>query len=798
MRVPTILLAVSCLLCGCPNPSRPDGDAGSDDGPCNVTSDCAPKHYCGVGVCVFDCRIDADCGDGRGCDGFGRCVALNDAGEAVDAGPDCSGQACEQGAIECVGDAVRRCVDDGRGCGVWAALASCGAGETCGVSGCEPLPCAAGQKRCGPGGVEACGPGDVFVMEKACVQGCGEGECVTQVSCEAGVRRCVSIGSGVQQTCSDDGRAWLFERRCGAGCAASGRCAGACDEGESTCDGDRRQVCVSGAFSTQEVCARGCKRGACLLTDTEIAGSDVRLSGVVEVDGDVRIVSGGRLLVESNEGLTLRAKSISMDSTGSIVARATGVEVAGAGKNGSICTSATTVVSGGGGGGYGVKGVDSERVATGCFPKGAGGVVFGSDKDARVSAGGAGGAGAGGASAKGGAGGGVIRLEAPVIELDGTVRADGERGANGAAVGGGGGGGSGGGILIAGNVVRISAGAVVSAKGGTAGTGGYIGGAGAGSANGGDGGDGRVKVLAGTERTVAGTITGVKTESVLPPVELVSSTHPDEGAWWNDGGRGLDVAWRLPFPGVTGFLYAMSQTESQGVTGANGAFSGPPALFLPVPDRNGVWFLSVVSIDARSVPGTVAGRRAFRINTAPPTVTSSSHAKNVFTNKTDALFAWADPQEGGHWPSYRWILDGFGNTDPMRSNATSTVDRNLVVPGLANGLHVLHVVALDRNGDPTRVAAHYRFGVGATPTRGTITGAVRSAASGQLVGQATVSVNDGIESTSSLSNGSFTVRPYAGHWFVRVSKAGYSDKRVEVDVTASTTTSIDVALDAVP
>jgi hypothetical protein len=49
---------------------------------------CPCGSYCKAGSCGFDCRSDADCGAGKTCDGFGRCVKADaDVAPQVDDSP---------------------------------------------------------------------------------------------------------------------------------------------------------------------------------------------------------------------------------------------------------------------------------------------------------------------------------------------------------------------------------------------------------------------------------------------------------------------------------------------------------------------------------------------------------------------------------------------------------------------------------------------------------------------------------------------------------------------------------------
>jgi parallel beta-helix repeat protein len=253
-----------------------------------------------------------------------------------------------------------------------------------------------------------------------------------------------------------------------------------------------------------------------------IDGTSTTLGGIQEFDW-VEIRNGGTLNVESENMLELFARKIIVDSASSIDAigrgylggptnRQRGQQNNGTSYDGTPGTGGGTGGyalgsshgPGGGGGGYAGSGGDGGGARGENDYPGAGGSTFGNASDNSIYMGSGGGSGglsrsapqndpwnAGGA---GGAGGGSIRLNASIINISGTVSADGGDGAGGMGTSshgnGGGGGGSGGTILIEGNKLIITG--TLSAKGGTGG---------ARSPNtsrggaGGGGGGGRIKVF---------------------------------------------------------------------------------------------------------------------------------------------------------------------------------------------------------------------------------------------------------------------------------------------------------------
>jgi len=258
-----------------------------------------------------------------------------------------------------------------------------------------------------------------------------------------------------------------------------------------------------------------------------IDGTSRTLGGVQRYDW-VEIKNGGTLTVQSENMLQLFARKIivtlnsRIDATGSgypggPTNRWRGRQENGYSYNGRPGTGGgtggyalgTSDGPGGGGGAYAGSGGNGGGARGANDYPGVGGLTFGNASDNSIYMGSGGGAGglsrnapendpwnAGGA---GGAGGGVVRLNAGVIEIYGTVSADGGDGAGGmsnvgSAGSGGGGGGSGGTILIEGNEVIITG--TLTAKGGKGGAksptstgGGPYGGAGGG------GGGGRIKVF---------------------------------------------------------------------------------------------------------------------------------------------------------------------------------------------------------------------------------------------------------------------------------------------------------------
>ena len=113
---------------------------------------------------------------------------------------------------------------------------------------------------------------------------------------------------------------------------------------------------------------------------------------------------------------------------------------------------------------------------------------------------------------------------------------------------------------------------------------------------------------------IAGTISGTKTEGLIPPMSISSSSHPDQTLYYNDDSPGLSLAG----PGVygsSGLLLVGEHLQSNPPTPANGGkVTATEAVTAAVTDlrEGGTNYFHIVPIDAMSSVGTI--ENIFRVN----------------------------------------------------------------------------------------------------------------------------------------------------------------------------------------
>ncbi len=635
--------------------------------------------------------------------------------------------------------------------------------------------------------METCDAQGRWVQTESCAQSCQNASCSQTAQCTPGAQRC--SGNKVE-ICNSSGTAWLHSSTCAVSCA-NGLCTGGCRPGERRCNAKTLEECNGSgtAWTTVQTCQVACDVSSttCALASLEVTMANTPFDGVVVVNGPVTVRSGASII--SNTGdLTIRASSITVENGAAINVVPTGNHPDGRGSDG-YYYAYYYYAYGGSGGGYGTQGGSGYSV---------GGNAHGSGTDAVVTVGSSGGRGAASSTSVtggvGGKGGGVLRLIAEQIDIAGQLNANGQNGGPGnGSYTGGGGGGSGGGILLAADRITISG--SVSAAPGSGGAGGC---SNTSSCRmGALGGEGRVKILHGMSKVVTGTVAGAKTEHLLPPLTITSSTHPDSSLTYNDDFQSLSLSWNRPFASRQGYYWLLDRTFSRVPTPATAQFTPNEAVTIPASAlQSGANHFHIATVDATSTVGTVENRFTVNINTAPPSVSSSSHpSQTAWSSNNNVFFSWTLPLADRNFQGVYYVLDRYGTTVPTKSDTFLPVtQKQLLLSNLQPGIWVFHVVSVDQQGYLTKQAGHYRVSIGTDPGNGGILGRVVDQ-NGAAVPSATVTVNRGLytQSTNTTGNYNFGSIP-AGTWEVTVTKTGFQPSTKQVTVAAGQSASADFTL----
>ncbi|TXD34145.1 hypothetical protein FRC98_19100 [Lujinxingia vulgaris] len=726
---------------------------------------CQDDEVCTGGRCAAGCDEICEFGSSE-CSGDGvrTCV------ENVDGCPEwsevesceddliCSGgqcqssceDACTEGELRCDGEgAFQACETQNTGCLDWSATESCGENLTCEDGIC--IGCTDGEERCSAdaASVETCQSGQ-WVASQSCPLSCSAGQCDDEVSCQPGARRC---NGQVAELCNATGTAYLHVATCAVGCDA-GLCTGACEPGQQRCNGQNVETCNSAgtAWEVAETCAGSCDITAatCALDELDIT-ADTNLDGLIIVNGPF-IIRPGVTVTSPTGDLTIRASSIHVELGGSIVMSPTGDDPRGRGRDGRYCSSDYSYTDGSGGS-YGTRG-------TGFLCTSAGS-TFGSEPTSEVSFGSRGGKGYSANSTEhlGGLGGGRLSLEAGTILIEGSVQANGQDAPYSPSYDGGGG--SGGGIRLAANDLTISG--TVSTEGGD-------------SAEGGIGGDGRVKLFYGESIDVTGTITGVVTQDILPPLQLFSSTHPVSGRVYNDDFDTIALSWERPFPNLQGYYHRLDRSPYTRVTPSNGQFTDQDVITYSREDVSaGDNYLHITSVDSGFEVGESPTHFTVRLTDGPPTLSSDTHAnQRQFYNNDDAFIRWTDRHDESNFTGYRYVVDRYGDTVPTHDDLALPVDqKQILLADLEPGIWAFHLVSVDTMGYLNRSSSTYVLRIGDDPGQGSVSGIVTDS-SGQPVANATISLNRGLINTTvpavlTTSSGTFNLQNVpAGEWEVGV------------------------------
>jgi hypothetical protein len=209
-------------------------------------------------------------------------------------------------------------------------------------------------------------------------------------------------------------------------------------------------------------------------------------------------------------------------------------------------------------------------------------------------------------------------------------------------------------------------------------------------------------------------------------------------------------------------------------------------------------YFHIASVNPQSAVGTIEQPFRIRVNTAPPTISSSSHpSETAWSPNVNAFFSWTLPNADVNHKGYYYVLDHFGDTVPPTSGPLLPVaQKQLLLSNLAAGIWQLHVVSIDQRGYRTKAADHYQIRIGTDPGAGTLLGTVMSG--GAPVQGAKVRINRSLigPDQASLANGAYNFGGSvpAGTWQVSVEKSGYQTQTQMVTVTAGGSTTANFAL----
>jgi len=737
------------------------------------TDRCAPGATQCSGNGVQSCELKPsgcrDWSDPIPCSGGKVCSAGNCVSSCTDQ--------CAAGDERCSGaDSLQTCDVQASGCRDWSLAQLCPGGGSCTANMC--ITCTNGAKRCSAiGDIEQCVNG-AWTQTSSCAFGCSMGACINTVNCTPGAYRC--NGTAVE-ICNSAGSAWLWSSSCAVSCSA-GLCTGGCTPGAQRCNGSNVETCdaTGTTWKQSSMCgAPGCDAATstCILSSLTIS-TDTTMEGTVVVAGAVEVMANAKLI--TNSGLTIRAKTITVDQGGTIQANPSGSGTPGDG--------GTSSSYGGCGGGYSTNG--TAGYGGYCTT----GVAFGSSTDSAVARGGKGGNGYG--PAAGGLGGGVVQLIASdSINIAGRVSADGASGTvNGSYAGGSG---AGGGILFASDSVTIAGTGIISAAGGPQMTTSYTYG------YGGAGALGRVKILYGSQVTANGSITGTLTKGLLPPIVITSTSHPDQTLTYNDNFNAVALSWNQPYPTRLGYYVNFDKNASNPPTTTNGGQFMANELESIDPSKltSGANYFHIVTEDNMSNIGLVESTFRINLNTAPPSLTSSTHTPGTWSTNHNPYFTWTMPTANTNYQGVRYVLDHYANTTPTQVTGTfiPTSQEKLQLSNLDDGIWVLHMVTVDQQGYQTKAVAHYQAWIATTaPMNGTANGQISWINNGtaQTIAGATVTFNRGLfTSTATASDGKYNLTNVpAGTWEATASASGYNPVTKTVTVTAGMATTTDFQL----
>ncbi len=716
-----------------------------------------------------DWVVTSTCPAGQACSG-GQCLP----------GGMCTNQ-CTQGATQCTaGGQFQQCVQLMSGCTDWTFPSSCPATQVCDTTTnmcAAPPHCNAGDVRCDPTTptVQTCDANGAWQSTQQCAQACSMGACTAGATCSPSTVRC---NANNVEVCNSTGSAWLFQESCNVGCNG-GVCTDPCTAGEKRCNGNNQEVCNTAGtgWSQMQACANGCYLGDCMQADLVIDGVTQTLEGDHAYANSVVVKNGGQLQVGPSGWLKLRAKTISvLDSASNINANQVG-------DGGSFPTtqvyiysycydptygypccnnvsSGYTYVTCYGTVATACSGMYSVGEYNPCINQGtSAGDLPPMPDDLGVSEGAASGT---------YLGGGLVQLVAQSITVNGQITSNAANSS-----------GTGGTVLLAADT--LSGNGAIQTSGGIT---------------------GMVKVLHGSMDGYTGSISSnsapvVKT--VMPPLDLVSGSHPDQSRWYNDGLGDLYLAWSKPFSSLNGYYFHVSQDLTDLPSPSNGTFIQGETQVVKAKDLlEGTNYFNIVSVDSQVNVGTVKARFKVNVNATPPTITSTSHSSERTWYQNNAIYlTWTNPQDDANFTGYYYLFDHYADTVPSATNGNLLTAKQTLLANTADGIWGFHLVNRDTRGATTTTAAHYIVYVGTEPAKENVSGSVFDASNNNApLSGVTISINRGIFKATSTSSGTYTFggNVYVGSWDVTASATGYLPQTKSISLTQGNPLNVNFTL----
>ena len=285
-----LFFTASLLLAGCGD-SEPAGPGDPNDEECEIDceigqSECTDDGAVQVCTTLDGCPAwteSSECDDGEICE----------QGQCIDDPEDCEVD-CEIGESQCRGDGVEYCVES-QGCPDWTEPIACEGDQSCSGGACVTEcddECTPGDRSCEDTGsyrvceydADGCG---VWADPTECSEFelCSAGQCVSDCddACDQGDTTCDGDGFQVCQLQETGCLDWSDSLECPDNTVCDGGectqdCTDQCsDEGETVCDGDGGvQICQEGAdgcldWSSTVTCSDGsvCSDGACIGDDDD-------------------------------------------------------------------------------------------------------------------------------------------------------------------------------------------------------------------------------------------------------------------------------------------------------------------------------------------------------------------------------------------------------------------------------------------------------------------------------------------------------------------------------------------------